>query len=76
MIHTLHIDDSNPKAKIFLEFIKTLDFINVQSEGFTLTEEHLQIVNQRRENRIAGNTTTHSWEDVKGFAKANYSKTK
>ncbi|MEO9258228.1 MAG: hypothetical protein ABI207_07595 [Crocinitomicaceae bacterium] len=27
MIHTLHIDDSNPKAKAFLEFIKTLDFI-------------------------------------------------
>lgn len=69
-------DPSSPRAKAFLEYIKTLDFVNVQNEKFTLTEEHLQIVNQRRENRLAGNTTTHSLEDVKSFAKANYSKTK
>lgn len=27
MIHTLHIDDSNPRAKAFLEFVRTLDFV-------------------------------------------------
>ncbi len=27
MIHTFHIDDSNPKAKAFLEFVRTLDFV-------------------------------------------------
>lgn len=29
MEHTFHINDSPPKAKAFLEFIKTLDFVRV-----------------------------------------------
>jgi len=31
MIHTFHIDDSNPRAKAFLEFVRTLDFVKKEN---------------------------------------------
>ncbi|MCE3294990.1 MAG: hypothetical protein K0R65_704 [Crocinitomicaceae bacterium] len=68
MAFTFHIHDtSNPKAKAFLEYIKTLDFISVEpneTEEFKLSSEHLKILNQRRENRLSGKSQTFSWEDV------------
>ncbi|MBL1281180.1 MAG: hypothetical protein COA33_012955 [Fluviicola sp.] len=31
MIHTFHIDDSNPRAKALLEFVRTLDFVKKET---------------------------------------------
>lgn len=78
MVYTFHIDDiSNPKAKAFLEYIKTLEFVIIdraESPEFTLTEEHLQILNQRRADRLEGNSKTSSWEEVQEFARSRKSK--
>ena len=78
MAITFHIDDiSNPKAKAFLEYIKTLEFVIIdraESQEFTLTEEHLQILNERRTDRLTGNSKTSSWEEVKEFARSRKSK--
>jgi hypothetical protein len=78
MALTFHINDtSSPKAKAFLEYIKTLEFIVIdktENQEFTLTEEHLQILNDRRTDRLKGDSKTSSWEEVKDFARSRKSK--
>jgi hypothetical protein len=78
MAITFHIDDiSNPKAKAFLEYIKTLDFITIdsaESQYVNLSDEHLQILNERRIDRLKGDSKTHSWEEVKDFVRNRKSK--
>ena len=78
MEHTFHIQDSsNPKVKAFLEYIRTLDFVkevSLENQNFNLSKEHLEILNERRADRIEGKTMTHSWEDVKDFARNRKSK--
>ncbi|WP_205679219.1 hypothetical protein [Brumimicrobium aurantiacum] len=40
MHHTFHIkDSSNPKVKAFLEYIKSLDFVHVESDDKDKAEE-------------------------------------
>lgn len=67
---TLDIPDG--KFEFFMELCKNLGLS--PNEEFTLTEEHLQILNERRSNRMSGKSTIHSWEDVKTFAKEQHSK--
>lgn len=73
MAITFHISDiSNPRAIAFLNYIKTLDFItvdNTESQDFVLTDEHQQILNERRLDRVNGKSKTHSWEEVKEFTR-------
>lgn len=69
MVHTFHIDDSNEKAKALLEFLRTLEFVKEDSREFVLTEQHLEILEDRRSDRMNRKTKTHSWEDVKDFAR-------
>jgi hypothetical protein len=65
-------DLTNPKAKAFLDYIKTLDFITVEKAEIQtdeLTDEHLQILHERRGDRLTGNSETSSWDEVKDFAR-------
>jgi hypothetical protein len=75
---TFQINDlSNPKAKAFLDYIKTLDFITVDAteiQTYVLTDEHLQILEERRDDRLSGKSTTSSWDEVKDFARNKISK--
>lgn len=77
MALTFQIEDAtSPSAKAFLKYIKTLDFIKTtpKTNEFVLTPEHLEQLNQRRNNRMEGKSTTHSWEDTQAFARASGSK--
>lgn len=69
MLHTFHIDDSNDKAKALLDFLRTLEFVKEDNKEFVLTEKHLAILEERRSDRLSGKTQTHSWDDVKDFAR-------
>jgi hypothetical protein len=71
MAYTFHIDDiSNPNAKAFLEYIKTLDFIRTEEEpDFVLSQQQLTELNNRRIDRLNGNAQTLSWEQVQKNAK-------
>ena len=46
MIYTLHIDDSNPKAQAFLEYIKSLDFISMRGNVDFPSMTDQQIIDQ------------------------------
>jgi hypothetical protein len=78
MAITFQINDlTNPKAKAFLDYIKTLDFITVDAteiQTYVLTDEHLQILEERRDNRLSGKSTSSSWDEVKDFARNKISK--
>lgn len=78
MEHIFRISDSsNPKVTAFLNYIRTLDFVKedkVENQEFVLTEEHLEILNERRTDRLEGKSKTHSWEEVKDFARNRRSK--
>jgi hypothetical protein len=75
MAITFQINDlTNPKAKAFLDYIKTLDFITVDAteiQTYVLTDEHLQIIHKRRGDRLSGKSETSSWDNVKDFARNN-----
>ena len=63
---TVHIDDSTSKGKAFLNYILTLEFVEVVDKGqFTLTEEHLKILDERRKNHLSGKSKSFSWDEVK-----------
>jgi len=65
MILTLNIDTESSKGKAFLEFIKTLDFVTVETaDEFVLTDEQTQILNERKENHINKISKSYTWEEV------------
>ena len=62
---TVHIDDSTSKGKALLEYILTLDFVEVDTDEFVLTEEHIKILDERRKKHLSGESKSYSWDDVK-----------
>ena len=65
---TLDIQDG--KALAFLNFIQSLDFVTIKSEEsakekeFVLSDEQLNLLEERRNDRMQGKTQTYSWEEV------------
>jgi hypothetical protein len=78
MTYVFHIDDSsNPNVKAFLDYIRTLDFVKedtVENQEFVLSKKQLDILNERRNDRLEGNSETHSWEEVKKFTRNRHLK--
>ncbi len=62
---TVRIDDSTSKGKALLEYILTLDFVEVHNDDFVLTEEHIQILDERRKKHVSGESKSYSWDEVK-----------
>jgi hypothetical protein len=65
---TLDIQDA--KALAFLNFIQSLDFVTINSEEsakekeFVLSDEQLNLLEERRNDRMQGKTQTYSWDEV------------
>lgn len=71
MLHTILIDDSNPKAKAFLEFVKTLDFVRMDKDDIpTWQKEQLD---KSLEQHKSGTANYTDWNEAKKnlFAKYN-----
>ena len=64
-MRTIHIDDSTSKGKALLEYLLTLDFVRAEKDDFNLTDEHIEILNERRENHLSGKSKSYTWEEVK-----------
>lgn len=62
---TVHIDDSSSRGKALLNYILTLDFVEVDQDDMVLTEEQLKILDERRVNHISGKSKSYSWDEVK-----------
>ena len=68
MILTLNIDINNNKAKAFLDFIKTLDFIKIKEDNtddFTLTQEHINILDERKQKHLKKESKSFNWDEIK-----------
>ena len=68
MILTLNIDINNNKAKAFLDFIKTLDFIKIKEDNtddFTLTQEHIDILDERKLKHLKKESESFNWDEIK-----------
>ena len=61
-IQTFNTEQENA-LKAFVKALK-MKFVNDTKE-YTLSEEQLNIVEERRNNRLAGKTEPISWDDVK-----------
>lgn len=61
---TVRIDDSTSKGKALLEYILTLDFVEVDTDEFLLTEEHIRILDERRKKHLSGESKSYSWDEV------------
>ena len=68
MLITLDIQDA--KALAFLNFIHSLDFVTINSEEsakekeFVLSDEQLNLLEERRNDRMQGKSQTYSWDEV------------
>lgn len=62
---TVRIDDSTSKGKALLEYILTLDFVEVDADEFLLTEEHIKILDERRNKHLSGESKSYSWDEIK-----------
>ncbi len=69
MLLTLDIDTKSNKAKAFVDFIKTLDFIKFYEdndiEDFTLSDEQIKILDERKQKHIKGISKSYSWNELK-----------
>jgi len=56
----------------FLKAVQTIISAKVQdnSEDYELTDEEIQIVEERREEYLKGEGKNYTWEEVKAFAKS------
>ena len=72
MIRTLHIDDSNPRAKAFLEFVRTLDFIQVDEQEISLSQEQIKALEEGIESLEKHGGVPH--EEVMAKMKNKYPK--
>ncbi len=64
-MRTVQIDDSTSKGKALIAYLLTLDFVKEEDSDFVLTDEHRQILNERRENRMTGKSKTYTWNEIK-----------
>ncbi len=60
---TLNIDEN--KFKIFLNFIKTLEYVSVSDEEITIPLEQQQEVEERLKLIQEGKMKTRSWNEAK-----------
>ncbi|MDG1331433.1 MAG: addiction module protein [Crocinitomicaceae bacterium] len=65
MTHHFSIDGSSDKAKALLEYLRTLEFVKEESSDYVLTDEHRNILEDRRANRMSGKSQTYSWDETK-----------
>jgi hypothetical protein len=62
---TVRIDDSTKKGKALLDYIKTLDFVEVEKNEYQLSDDQLKIIEERREKYLSGESNSETWEIVK-----------
>jgi len=62
---TVRIDDSTKKGKALLNYIMTLDFVEVENDDYQLSDDQLRIIEERRGKYLSGESNHQSWEEVK-----------
>jgi hypothetical protein len=66
-------ESSNPKITAFLNYIRTLDFVQEEkiydTSIYGLTNEHQQIIEQRMAEHLSGESKSYTWEEVKANAR-------
>lgn len=70
MLHTIHIDDSNSKAKALLEYLKTLDFVRVDKDDIPAWQK--EQLDKALADHKAGTANYTDWNEVRKTLFAKY----
>lgn len=66
---TIDIDITNNKALALLNYIRTLEFININEKDniteHALTDEQTNMLNERKQKHLSGESKSFSWSDIK-----------
>ena len=66
---TIDIDITNNKAFALINYIRTLDFIsineNIDTPEYALTSEQIEILEERKQKHINGESKSYNWNDIK-----------
>ena len=66
---TIDIDITNNKALTLLNYIKTLEFISINEKDniteHALTDEQTNMLNERKQKHLSGESESFSWSDIK-----------
>ena len=75
MLLTLDIDLSNKKAQAFIDFVQTIDFIEIRdkghSEDYALTEKQMNVLEERKQRHISKKSKSFSWEEIQEELRAS-----
>ena len=68
MLLTIDLDIENSKAKAFIDFLRTLDYIKIREhndlQDFVLSEKHKEILDERKQSHISGKSKSFNWSDL------------
>ncbi len=66
---TIDIDITNNKALALLNYIRTLEFISISEKDniteHALTDEQTDMLNERKQKHLSGESKSFSWNDIK-----------
>ena len=69
MLITLEIDTNSKKAQAFIDFIKTIDFIEIKEQenpkDYALNEKQINILEERKQKHVDKKSESYSWEEIK-----------
>ena len=69
MLITLEIDTNSNKAQAFIDFIKTIDFIEIKEEEnpgeYALSKKQINLLKERKQRHIDKKSKSYSWEEIK-----------
>ena len=76
MILTIDVDITNNKALALLNYIRTLDFINIKEkeQDYSLTDQQITILKERKQKHLSGKSKSYKWEDIKEELNNRYEK--
>ena len=66
---TIDFDITNRKALALIDYLRTLDFINIQEKDelkeYSLTDDQIVILRERKQRHLAGESESYDWESLK-----------
>ena len=59
-----------------LNYIRTLDFINIKEkeQDYSLTDQQITILKERKQKHLNGKSKSYAWEDIKEELNNSYEK--
>lgn len=75
LIMKLTIKIENKKARAFVDFIKTLEFIQIIEEDakveYELNQDQIEMLEERKQKHLSNESKSYDWDDIQNELRDN-----